>query len=104
MPAFSPAESLESSLSLVSAGLVTETEGDSVSVENVTERGGTREKRFKDGRIEVWYTNGNRKEVSADGKVVKVFYYNGDVKETLGNGMVRYLYSETQTWHITHTD
>jgi len=65
---------------------------------------GAREKRFSDGRIEVWYSNGNRKEVSADGQVVKLFYYNGDVKESHSNGMVRYLYSHTQTWHTTNTD
>ena len=33
---------------------------------------GTREKRFRDGRREVWYSNGNRKEVSSDGQTVKV--------------------------------
>jgi len=65
---------------------------------------GAREKRFSDGRVEVWYSNGNRKEVSADGGMVKLFYYNGDVKETHSDGMVRYLYSHTQTWHTTNTD
>ena len=41
---------------------------------------GTKEKRWPDGRLEVWYANGNRKEISPDSKVVKVFYYNGDMK------------------------
>ena len=36
------------------------------------EERGTREKRFSDGRVEVWYQNGNRKEISADSDVVKV--------------------------------
>ena len=31
---------------------------------------GTREKRFKDGRVEIWYSNGNRKEISGDQSVV----------------------------------
>jgi len=70
----------------------------------VMEGEGAREKRFNDGRVEVWYSNGNRKEVSGDGKVVKLFYYNGDVKESHSDGMVRYLYSHTQTWHTTNTD
>ena len=35
---------------------------------------------------------------------MKIFYYNGDVKEFNSDGLVRYLYSHTQTWHITHQD
>ena len=35
---------------------------------------------------------------------MKIFYYNGDVKESNRDGLVRYLYSHTQTWHITHRD
>ena len=65
---------------------------------------GAREKRFSDGRLEVWYSNGNRKEVSGDGSCVKIFYYNGDVKETHNSGLVRYLYSHTQTWHTQQAD
>ena len=42
--------------------------------------------------------------MSADGSCVKIFYYNGDVKETNSSGLVRYLYSHTQTWHTAHTD
>eukprot|EP00092_Neocalanus_flemingeri_P092306 GFUD01117168.1.p1 GENE.GFUD01117168.1~~GFUD01117168.1.p1 ORF type:complete len:1013 (-),score=396.27 GFUD01117168.1:70-3108(-) len=75
------------------------------TVEEITDKEkGAREKRLSDGRLEVWYLNGNRKEVSADGSCVKIFYYNGDVKETHSHGLVRYLYSHTQTWHTTHTD
>ena len=67
---FSSAESLESSLSLVSGAL-------SASSQEVTEvivdpERGTREKRYQDGRLEIWYSNGNRKEISSDGKTVKV--------------------------------
>ena len=42
--------------------------------------------------------------MSTDGSCVKIFYYNGDVKESNRDGLVRYLYSHTQTWHITHRD
>ena len=63
-----------------------------------------KEKTFEDGHQEVWYSNGNRKEVSADGETVKIFYYNGDVKETCRDGTEKYLYSETQTWHTRLPD
>ena len=98
---YSTGSSLESSLTLVSATTAT-TEHD-MAVVTDRERG-TREKKFPDGRVEVWYSNGNRKEVSADKSVTKVFYYNGDVKESHKTGLVRYLYSQTKTWHTTHPD
>jgi len=63
-----------------------------------------REKIFDDGHKEIWYDNGNRKEVSFGGKHSKIFYFNGDVKEILENGTQRYLYSETQTWHTKLND
>ena len=47
--AFSPVEPLESRMSLVSG-----------VVENPAELKETREKRYRDGRLEVWYSNGNR--------------------------------------------
>ena len=98
---YSTGSSLESSLTLVSATTAT-TEHEAAVV---TDRDrGTREKRFPDGRLEVWYSNGNRKEVSGDKAVTKVFYYNGDVKESHKTGLVRYLYSQTKTWHTTHPD
>lgn len=98
---YSTGSSLESSLTLVSATTAT-TEHEAAVV---TDRDrGTREKRFPDGRLEVWYSNGNRKEVSGDKSVTKVFYYNGDVKESHKTGLVRYLYSQTKTWHTTHPD
>lgn len=71
---------------------------------NVIHEDDVNERRLSDGRLEVWYSNGNRKEVSNDGGSVKIFYYNGDVKETYKDGTVRYLYSHTQTWHTTHPD
>ena len=64
--------------------------------------------------------------MSSDGSVVTVFYYNGDMKEShrygllflisfitiiiiiivviIRSGLVRYLYSDTGTWHTTHPD
>jgi len=113
---FSSADSLESSVSLVSAGISqslvsqkTDRTPSSASSSEVTEvivnpERGTREKRFKDGRVEIWYSNGNRKEISGDQSVVSVFYYNGDLKESHKSGLVRYLYSDTTTWHTRHPD
>lgn len=103
---YSPADSLDSSMTLVSVAAGSSTirpNMEAPQVVNNSERG-TREKRYPDGRLEIWYSNGNRKEVSADGKVVKVYYYNGDLKESHSSGLVKYLYSQTQTWHITHPD
>ena len=75
---FSSADSLESSMSLVSGGVSSNSQLSSqsqmtsasseVTSEEVTEvivnaERGTREKRYKDGRVEIWYSNGNRKEI-----------------------------------------
>ena len=75
---FSSADSLESSLSLVSGAVSvssqptnTLTESQEVTEIIVDPERGTREKRYQDGRLEVWYSNGNRKEVSSDGKTVR---------------------------------
>ena len=65
---------------------------------------GTTEKKYSDGSLEIVYTNGNRKEISSDGKSTKVIYYNSDVKETLASGLVKYFYSQTHTWHLTYPD
>ena len=58
---------------------------------------GTKEKRWPDGRLEVWYANGNRKEISPDQKVVKVFYYNGDMK-------VNVIFGSLQPLFLKHTE
>lgn len=121
---FSPADSLESNVTLVSAGMTTTTSDVKkdaskvcaeseppktftvVKVQSVKrdEMKGTTEKIYTDGHSEICYNNGNRKEISADGKTIKVFYYNGDVKESLPSGLVKYFYSQTKTWHFTYPD
>lgn len=35
---------------------------------------------------------------------MSVFYYNGDLKESHKSGLVKYLYSDTTTWHTRHPD
>lgn len=34
----------------------------------------------------------------------KVYYYNGDMKESHGNGLVKYLYNDSNTWHTKYPD
>ena len=72
-------------------------------VNSVTQSDVVREEVFEDGHKEVWFVNGNRKEMSADGNLVKTFFFNGDVEER-SDGLVRYLYSESQTWCTKHSD
>ncbi len=79
---------------------------DAVTVISSVEREGKNpsvEKTYSDGSVEILYSNGNRKTVSPDGSNVRVFYYNGDVKESIvPDGLVKYFYSQTKTWHITY--
>ena len=35
---------------------------------------------------------------------MRVFYYNGDLKESHSSGLVKYLYSASNTWHTTQAD
>ena len=112
---FSPAESLDSEMTLVSASITQQlsTKSQSVSQQNTkstvisvkkNEAKGTTEKVYSDGTIEIVYGNGNRKEISSDGKSAKVCYYNGDIKETLASGLVKYFYSQQHSWQLTYPD
>lgn len=113
LASFSPADSLDSNLTLVSGvGNVNNANSNAAAVtliSSVERNGGGKnpavEKTFSDGSVEIVYANGNRKTVSSDGGSVRVFYYNGDVKETLqASGLVKYFYSQTGTWHLTYPD
>ena len=113
---FSPAESLDSEMTLVSSSISNAKNGDheakiaemgkTLTIVEIkkNENKGTTEKIYSDGSVEIVYTNGNRKEISSDGKSTKVYYYNSDVKETLASGLVKYFYSQTHTWHLTYPD
>jgi hypothetical protein len=112
--AFSPADSLDSEMTLVSAStalaskpaqVFDRAKGQLALVDlKKNDAKGTTEKTFSDGSVEIVYTNGNRKEISSDSKTTKVYYYNGDVKESLASGLVKYFYSQTHTWHLTYPD
>ncbi|XP_014227757.1 centromere protein J [Trichogramma pretiosum] len=63
-----------------------------------------REVHHPDGRAEYWYPNGNVKKVFPDTGITKIIYYNGDVREADRNGVVKYFYAATRTWHTTLPD
>jgi len=63
------------------------------------------EKTLADGSMEVTYSNGNFKVISADGQYIKMKYFNGDVKITdLKEKIIRYHYATTDSWHIQYPD
>ena len=70
-------------MSLVSGGVSSHSQLTSASSEITSEQvtevivnaeRGTREKRYKDGRVEIWYSNGNRKEISTGLTKVRLFH------------------------------
>jgi centromere protein J len=62
------------------------------------------EKIYSTGVREILFTNGTRKEISADGKSVVVSFFNGDVKQMTADQRVIYYYAEVQTTHSTYPD
>jgi len=69
------------------------------------ERGtdGRSERFFEDGRREVFFLSGLRKVQWPDGRLC-VFFQNGDVKESLSDGTVIYRYHSTGAVQTTHSD
>ena len=57
-----------------------------------------------DGSREILFTNGTRKQISADGKTIIVSFFNGDIKQILPDGRVVYYYADAQTTHTTYAD
>ncbi|XP_029110421.1 centromere protein J [Scleropages formosus] len=57
---------------------------------------------FASGRRIVAFTNGTKKEISADGKSITIRFFNGDVKCVLADEKAVYYYANTQTTHITY--
>ena len=57
-----------------------------------------------DGSREILFTNGTRKQISADGQTIIVSFFNGDIKQMLPDGRVVYYYADAQTTHTTYAD
>lgn len=54
--------------------------------------------------LQVFFPNGTRKEISADGKSVVVKFFNGDMKCVQPDQSVVYYYAEAKTTHTTYPD
>ncbi|XP_044173634.1 centromere protein J-like isoform X2 [Acropora millepora] len=83
------------------------------SIEKTERQDQRREIMHSDGKVEkvnsdgsrvISFTNGTRKEISADGKTVVVTFFNGDIKQIMPDQRVIYYYSEAQTTHTTYPD
>ncbi|XP_078258587.1 centrosomal P4.1-associated protein-like isoform X2 [Rhinoraja longicauda] len=59
---------------------------------------------LRSGRHIIIFSNGTRKEVSADGKTIKVTFFNGDVKQMMSDQTIIYYYADAQTTHTTYPD
>ena len=100
---FSPADSLDSSITLVPNSRVPSEAA--LSNPNNTNKKILKEQILEDGSLEILYQSGNRKVISGDKKKVLVHYYNGDVKESdFVDGIIKYYYAEAKTWHYTYPD
>lgn len=62
------------------------------------------ERIYKNGAREILFSNGTKKEISADGKTIIVSFFNGDIKQILPDQRVIYYYAESQTEHTTYPD
>ncbi|XP_049450281.1 centromere protein J [Epinephelus fuscoguttatus] len=72
--------------------------------EVITHPDGKIEKVLASGDRLIMFPNGTKKEVSADGLMVKVTFFNGDTKEVTADQRVIYFYADAQTTHITYPD
>ncbi|KAE8602029.1 hypothetical protein XENTR_v10013860 [Xenopus tropicalis] len=60
------------------------------------------EQLLSDGRTVISFSNGTKKEISADGKATTVLFFNGDVKKMMPDQSVVYYYAEAQTTHTSY--
>ncbi|KAI8497825.1 hypothetical protein Bbelb_244770 [Branchiostoma belcheri] len=77
---------------------------DSDGVEQLQHADGKTENVLKDGRRVITFSNGTRKEISADGQTLIVTFFNGDIKQIMPDQRVIYYYAEAQTTHTTYPD
>ncbi|XP_078599317.1 uncharacterized protein LOC144874716 isoform X1 [Branchiostoma floridae x Branchiostoma japonicum] len=79
-------------------------EEDADAVEHLQHGDGKTENVLKDGRRVITFSNGTRKEISADGQMLIVTFCNGDIKQIMPDQRVIYYYAEAQTTHTTYPD
>ncbi|KAK3084189.1 hypothetical protein FSP39_009783 [Pinctada imbricata] len=72
--------------------------------DEMTHTDGKVERIYSTGAREILFTNGTRKEISADGQYISVSFFNGDIKQIMPDQRVIYYYSETQATHTTYPD
>ncbi|XP_053568240.1 centromere protein J-like [Bombina bombina] len=60
------------------------------------------EKLLSDGRRIVIFSNGTKKEISADEKSITVSFFNGDTKKIMPDQSIVYYYADAQTTHTTY--
>ncbi|XP_028396867.1 centromere protein J-like [Dendronephthya gigantea] len=78
--------------------------GAEISSKQLSHSDGKRETINPDGSRVVTFTNGTRKQISADGLSVVVTFFNGDIKQIFPDERVEYYYAEVQTTHTTYPD
>ncbi|XP_069136319.1 centromere protein J-like isoform X2 [Argopecten irradians] len=62
------------------------------------------ERVYRTGAREILFSNGTRKEISADGQTIIVSFFNGDIKQVMPDQRIVYYYCEAQTTHSTYPD
>ncbi|XP_060074604.1 centromere protein J-like [Ylistrum balloti] len=62
------------------------------------------ERVYRTGAREILFSNGTRKEISADGQTIIVSFFNGDIKQIMPDQRIVYYYCEAQTTHSTYPD
>ncbi|KAM8952937.1 uncharacterized protein RCH25_043688 [Pelodytes ibericus] len=60
------------------------------------------ERLLSDGRRVITFSNGTKKEISADGLATTVSFFNGDVKKIMPDQSIVYYYADAQTTHTTY--
>ncbi|XP_060576388.1 centromere protein J-like [Ruditapes philippinarum] len=78
--------------------------GDNDEYDEIQHSDGKVERTYRNGAREILFSNGTRKEISADGKSIIVSFFNGDMKQIMPDQRVIYYYSENQTTHTNYPD
>ncbi|XP_021345234.1 centromere protein J-like [Mizuhopecten yessoensis] len=65
---------------------------------------GKLERVYRTGAREILFSNGTRKEISADAQTIIVSFFNGDIKQIMPDQRIVYYYCEAQTTHSTYPD